>query len=70
MSRPWRDGDIVIDPDGTEWDVWLRHNDGWCMVTRRGMPVADLVKRQGMVGTDLIDNLLARGWRLKEKSDE
>ena len=58
-EREWRDGDIVVDPHGTEWDLWLRHTAGWCMVTR-----------MGVVMTDLIENLLARGWRLKEESDE
>lgn len=56
-ERAWRDGDIVIDSDGNEWHVWLTHTAGWC-----------LVESYGVTNCDLIENLLARGWRLKETS--
>ena len=57
-EREWRDGDIVIDPDGTEWTVFVRGGT-WCLVTHNATKM-----------TDLIENLLARGWRLKEATDE
>ena len=59
MSRPWRDGDIMIDPDGNQW-----------VVGQSSVPHRVRMACIGDMINDRQDEHEDNGWRLKEESDE